>query len=80
MKIAAAATALVLTLGGALAEAAVTLPKPASVMGGNSQNVQLHTYVVKNSKYTAPEWGLRKASLQTVPIQIHPYVTGRFGF
>lgn len=73
MKIVAVATTLVLAAGGALVEAA-TLPKPASVMGGNSQKVQMHPYVAKQSKYTSPEWGMRKASLSSLPVQIHPYV------
>lgn len=79
MKIAAVAATFVLTVGGAFAEAAA-LPKPASLMGGNSQRVQLHHYVAKPSKHTSPEWGLRTASLRPMPVQIHPYVTGRFGF
>jgi hypothetical protein len=78
MRIAAAV--FVLTLGGTLAEAAVALPKPAPLMGGNSQKVQIHHYVSKPTKLTSAEWGLPTSSLKTVPVQIHPYVTGRFGF
>jgi hypothetical protein len=73
MKIVAVATTLVLAGGGALVEAAA-LPKPASVMGGNSSKVQIHSYVSKETKYGSPEWGLRKASLAIMPVQIHPYV------
>ena len=78
MKIAAVATILVLTVGGALVEAAA-LPKPNSVLGGNKA-VQFHHYVSKTTKYSSPEWGLRTASLRSLPIQIHPYVTGRTRF
>lgn len=79
MKIVLVATTLVLTAGGALLEAA-TLPKPSSLMGGNSQKVQMHHYVAKPTKHTSPEWGLRTASLSVMPVQIHPYVTGRARF
>jgi len=79
MKIAAVATTLFLTAGGALVEAA-TLPKPSSLMGGNSQKVQLHHYVAKPTKHTSPEWGSRSAGLRSLPVPIHPYVKGRFGF
>jgi hypothetical protein len=78
MKIVAVATTLVLTVGGALVEAAA-LPKASSVMGG-SKTVQFHHYVSKTTKYTSPEWGLRTASLRSLPIQGHPYVTGRARF
>ena len=79
MKIFAIATTLVLAAGGTLLEAA-NLPKAASVMGGNSKAVQLHPYVGKQSKFSSPEYGLRKADLTSMPVQIHPYVTGRFTF
>jgi hypothetical protein len=79
MKIVAVAITLVLTVGGALAQAA-TLPKPSPLMGGNSQRVQLHHYVGKPSKQTQPEWGQNKASLKSMPVQIHAYVTGRTRF
>ena len=79
MKIVLVATTLVLTAGGALLEAA-TLPKPSSLMGGNSQKVQMHHYVAKPTKHTSPEWGLRTASLNPIQVQIHPYVTGRTRF
>ena len=78
MKIAAVATILVLTVGGGLAEAAA-LPEPRSLLGGN-KTVQLHHYVSKTTKYSSPEWGLRTASLRSLPVQIHPYVTGRTRF
>jgi hypothetical protein len=78
MKIAGVATILVLTVGGALVEAAA-LPKPTSVLGGN-KTAQFHHYVSKTTKYTSPEWGLRTASLRSAPVQIHPYVTGRSRF
>jgi hypothetical protein len=79
MKIVAVATTLILTAGGALLEAA-DLPKPASVMGGNSQKVQMHPYVAKTTKYTSPEYGMRKDNLRSMPLRIHPYVTGRARF
>jgi len=80
MKIVTVATTLLLTAGGALAEAA-TLPKAKSLMGGgNSEKVQMHHYVSKLTKQTSPEWGRRKASTQMLPVQIHPYVTGRTRF
>ena len=79
MKIAAVATTLVLTAGGALLDAA-DLPKPASLMGGNSQKVQMHPFVAKQTKYVTPEWGMRKESLRSMPVQIHPYVTGKARF
>lgn len=78
MKIAAVATILVLTVGGALVEAAA-LPKASSVMGGNKA-AQFHHYVSKTTKYSSPEWGLRTANLRSLPIQIHPYVTDRARF
>jgi hypothetical protein len=78
MKIVLVAATLVLTVGGALVEAAA-LPKPSSVLGG-SKTAQFHHYVSKTTKYTSPEWGLRTASLRSLPIQIHPYVTGRARF
>jgi hypothetical protein len=73
------ATMLVLTAGGALAEAA-TLPKASSLLGGTSEKKQMHHYVAKLTKHTSPEWGLRTASLRSLPVQIHPYVTGRTRF
>jgi hypothetical protein len=79
MKLVAVATTLILTAGGALLEAA-DLPKPASVMGGNSQKVQMHPFVSKTTRFTTPEWGMRKASLRSLPLRIHPYVTGRARF
>ena len=79
MKIVAVATTLVLTVGGALVEAAA-LPKPSSLLGASSKTLQFHHYVSKPTTYTSPEWGLRTASLRSLPIQIHPYVTGRARF
>ena len=79
MKIVAIATTLVLTLGGALVEGA-GLPTPRSLLGTTSKTLQLHHYVSKTTKYTSPEWGLRTASLRSLPVQIHPYVTGRARF
>ena len=79
MKIIAVATTLILTAGGALLEAA-DLPKPASVMGGNSQKVQMHPYVTKNTKYSSPEYGKLKANTEPLPLRIHPYVSGKARF
>lgn len=79
MKNVAVATTLVLTLGGALVEGA-GLPTPRSLLGTTSRTLQLHHYVLKTTKYTSPEWGLRTASLRSLPVQIHPYVTGRARF
>jgi hypothetical protein len=80
MKIVAVATTLILTAaGGALLEAA-DLPKPASVMGGNSQNVQMHPFVSKTTKYSSPEYGMRKDNLRSMPLRIHPYVSGKTRF
>lgn len=79
MKIVAVATTLILAGGGALLEAA-ELPKAASVMGGNSQKVQMHPYVAKSVKYSSPEWGQRKENLRLQPPLIHPYVTGKTRF
>ncbi len=79
MRIVLVATVLVLTAGGTLLEAG-TLPKPSSLMGGNSQKVQMHHYVSRPTKHTSPEWGLNTASLRSMPVQMHPYVTGRSRF
>ena len=78
MKIVVVTTALVLTLGAALVEGA-SLPKASSLLGGG-KSVQLHHYVSKTTKYSSSEWGLRTASLRSLPVQVHPYVTGRARF
>jgi hypothetical protein len=78
MKIVLVATTLVLTVGAALVEGA-GLPKPSSLLGGG-KTAQFHHYVSKTTKYTSPEWGLRTASLRSLPVQVHPYVTGRARF
>lgn len=79
MKIVAIAMTLVLTLGGALVEGA-GLPTPRSLLGTTSKTLQLHHYVSKTTKYTSSEWGLRTASLRSLPVQMNPYVTGRARF
>jgi hypothetical protein len=49
-------------------------------MGGNSQKVQMHPYVTKNTKYTSPEYGKLKANTEPLPLRIHPYVSGKARF
>ncbi len=71
--------AMVVLLGAAVE--AVALPKPISLLGRDSQEIRLHSFVQRTTKYVTPEWGGDfHRYVGSFPVHFHGYVSGRLGF